>query len=56
MKSAFMQASKHRKGATDSSVVSELVTLEGHLTESKEQLTKSKLQLKDAYQDRIAAQ
>ena len=35
--------------------MSELVTLEGHLTESKGQLTKSKLQLKDAYQDCIAA-
>ncbi|KAL3133384.1 hypothetical protein ABBQ38_007252 [Trebouxia sp. C0009 RCD-2024] len=42
------QASKRRKGATDTSAVSELVTL-------KEQLAESKQQLHDAYHDRIAA-
>ncbi|KAA6429165.1 MAG: hypothetical protein FRX49_00562 [Trebouxia sp. A1-2] len=49
------QASKRRRGATDSSAVSELVTHKGDLTESKGQLTESKVQLRDAYQDRIAA-
>lgn len=43
-----MEASKRRKGATDTSAVSELVTL-------KEQLAESKQQLHDAYHDRIAA-
>ncbi|DBA71813.1 TPA: hypothetical protein ACH3X2_010966 [Trebouxia sp. C0005] len=49
------QASKRRRGATDSSAVSELVTHKGDLTESKGQLTESKVRLRDAYQDRIAA-
>ncbi|DBA85175.1 TPA: hypothetical protein ACH3X2_005888 [Trebouxia sp. C0005] len=48
------QASKRRRGATDSSAVSELVTHKGDLTESKGQLTESKVRLRDAYQDRIA--
>ncbi|KAL3135945.1 hypothetical protein ABBQ32_006988 [Trebouxia sp. C0010 RCD-2024] len=42
------QASKRRKGATDTSAVSEVVTL-------KEQLAESKQQLHDAYHDSIAA-
>ena len=50
-----MQAPKRRRGATDSSAVSELLMHKGHLTECKEQLAESKVQLRDAYQDRIAA-
>ncbi|KAL3143544.1 hypothetical protein ABBQ38_002343 [Trebouxia sp. C0009 RCD-2024] len=48
-------AAKRRRGATDSSAVSELVTHKGDLTESKGQLADSNVQLRDAYQDRIAA-
>ena len=50
-----MQAPKRRRGATDSSAVSELLMHKGHLTECKGQLAESKVQLRDAYQDRIAA-
>ncbi|KAL0032517.1 hypothetical protein WJX77_004843 [Trebouxia sp. C0004] len=47
LKIVCKMTSTHRKGATDTSVVSELVTL-------KEQLAESKEQLHDAYRDCIA--